>query len=176
MEPFLASPEALAERTGRSWGDPDVQDALRRASARFRGAVGHPVSRVVGDAIVLNGDGSNLLLLPAAPVVAVTEVKLDDVAITDWELAEDGRLRRWSGWPNAYRNVAVTYTHGYDPVPEDVSDAVLDAAEGTLNANPGVTSMAVGGESVTFDRVSAGGVTQAWIDTVERYHIGRDRP
>lgn len=169
----LAEPTDLATRTGRSATDPQLLQALQRVSDRFRGAVGYPVTRVTGDVVVLDGDGSTTLLLPAAPVAAVTQVLVDGVAVTDWELASDGRLRRWSGWPRRYGAVSVTYTHGYTVVPKDVADAVLEAAEAALTGQPGVQAMAVGGESVTYARP---GVTETWSAAVDRYRVGRDRP
>jgi hypothetical protein len=169
----LAEAADLATRTGLASTDLQLLLALRRASDRFRGAVGHPVTEVT-ETVTVNGDGSSVLLLPAAAVSVVTEVKVLGTVVTDWEISVDGRLRRTGGvWPNTYGGVSVTYTHGYTPVPADIQDAVLEAAEADLSAQPGVQSMAVGGESVTYHRA---GATQSWVAAVERYRIGRDRP
>ncbi len=169
----LADVDDLAVRTGRPVGDRSLLSALSRASSRFRGAVRHPVSVIYGDTIVVDGDGSSTLLLPAVPVLAVHDVTVGGVSVTDWELSADGRLRRYSGWPDRFGSITVTYDHGFDPVPDDVTDAVLEMAAATLNVEPGVSSMSVGGESISFVQA---GITQSWSAAVDRYRIGRDRP
>ncbi len=171
---MLANPADLAARTGRPLNDTQLLLALQRASDRFRGAVNHQVSLVTADVVVLDGDGSTTLLLPGSPVVAVAEVRVSGVVVTDWEMSADGRLRRQAGWPNTYGSVQVVYTHGYGSVPPDIEDVVLWAAERELTVQPGVQSMAVGGESVTYAR--GVGASEMWTEVVARHRTGRDRP
>jgi hypothetical protein len=64
---FLADPAELAVALGRAPDDPKVLFALRAATRRFRGQVGHPVTQVVDDVVVLDGNGRTSLLLPVWP-------------------------------------------------------------------------------------------------------------
>ena len=72
----LADPVVLARWANREAEDADVLDAVNSASARFRGAVRHPVSLVADESVWLDGHGGLMLLLPAAPVLAVTTVEV----------------------------------------------------------------------------------------------------
>jgi hypothetical protein len=177
----LADPDELAASLGVPADDPKLLWALKAASRRFRGAVRHPVSFVAGDAVTLDGNGRTSLLLPTAPVVAVTSVLLDGVALvyrTDFDWSADGFLRRLGGcWPDRLRCVDVVYDHGYEPVPEDIAEVVIDQARSLYRIEPGIQTKTVGGQSVTFGVQSAIGVTAQWTDAVVRYQLNRgDRP
>ncbi|MGY4859511.1 hypothetical protein [Cryobacterium sp. AP23] len=170
--PALASVADLATLTGKPATDAKLLLALKRASARFRGAVGHPVSRVSDDVVLLDGDGSRALLLPAAPVIGTTAVEIDGVPITDYRTsAARGILRRPAGWPDDLGNVQVTYSHGYDQVPGDIEDAVLEQAELQYKVLAGVQQASLGAQSVTFGVQASVGVTQRWAECVARYQL-----
>lgn len=149
--------------------------ALRRASDAFAGAVHFPVLRTENDKVLLRCDGSRNLILPARPVEAAS-VQLDGGEV---EVAGEspgspllldrrlGILSRAAGWPD--RDVVlVTYTHGYpeDKIPGDIQDAVLERASYVAETLGFVDSESKGPFSRSF------GVTQQWVDTVERYRIG----
>ncbi|MEU3826453.1 mobile element protein [Streptomyces sp. NPDC029080] len=181
MADLLADPEELAASLGVQATDPKLLWALTAASRRFRGAVRHPVSLVAGDVVTLDGTGQQALLLPSAPVIAVTSVKLDGVTITlgaDYEWSADGILRRIGGcWPDRLRCVEVAYDHGYAVVPEDIQEVVVDQARALYRIDPGVQTKTVGGQSVTFGVQAAIGVTAQWTAAVQRYELNRgDRP
>lgn len=178
---FLANPSELAVWLGIADTDPKLTSALAAASRRFRGAVRHPVTLVSSDSITLDGNGTQSLLLPAAPVVSVESVELDGEALvlnTDYEWSADGYLRCLSGyWPNRLRCIALTYTHGYAMIPEDIQEVVLDQARAIYAITPGVQQKTVGSQSVTFGAQAATGVTAQWSTTVERYRLNAgDRP
>lgn len=167
---LLAAPEALAERLGVDATDPRVWDALRSASARFRAAVRHPVSRVEGDTVVLDGTGAVSLLLPAAPVIAVERVTVDGAEVTEAvQCSRDGMLRYDAGFPDGLGVIEVVYTHGYEPVPDEIADVVLSAAETAYAGAGDVASMTVGGEQVTFRQ----GVSHTWSVVAEQYRLNR---
>jgi hypothetical protein len=177
----LAAPEELAASLGVPAEDPKLLWALNAASRRFRGAVRHPVSRVIDDSITLDGNGLESVLLPAAPVVSVGSVQLDGAALTagtDCDWSADGFLRRIGGcWPDRLRCIQVTYSHGFDPVPEDIQEVVIDQARSLYAIRPGLASMTVGGQSFQFGTQAAIGVTAQWTAAVERYQLNRgDRP
>lgn len=177
----LADATELAVWLGVPATDAKLLAALNAASRRFRGAVRHPVSLVAGDTIVLDGRGQESILLPAAPVTAVSSVELDgepldvDVAYA-WSV--DGFLRRLGGyWPDRLRCIEVTYSHGYAMVPEDIQEVVIDQARAIYSVQPGVQQKTVGSQSVTFGAQAATGVTAQWSAMVEKYQLNRgDRP
>ena len=179
---FLADPAELAALTGLAVDDARLRAALLAASRRFAGAVRHPVRLVEADESVLDGNGTATLLLPAAPVTAVSLVEVAGVALTADEYAwsADGLLERESGWPRARRNVRVIWSHGYDPVPGMVADAVATAAHIALNTEPGLSTLSVGGMSVSYATRFGGavsGATEAWSAAVETYRLNRgERP
>lgn len=171
MAEYLADVDVLAARLNVPVTDPVMLAALRGASQRFRTAVGHTVSRVDNEEIVLDGDGSTVLVLPSPRVIAVHSVTVDGSPVTvEW--SQSGTIRYSAGFPDAWGAVRVVYSHGWEPVPDDVAEAVMDAAEMAYHATPGLESMTVGGESLRF---ASGGVTQGWADTVEAYKVGGAR-
>lgn len=174
---LLADPADLAALTGLSVDDPRLRAALLGASRRFAGAVRHPVRLIEADETVLDGNGTATLILPAAPVTTVSVVELAGVALTPDEYAwsADGLLERDSGWPRARRNVRVIWSHGYDPIPGAVSDVVLQAAHIALNTEAGLSSVSVGGVSMSFatGANAAQGATEVWADVVASFRINR---
>lgn len=170
--PLLASKKLLAERTGRSESDPELEAELRAASSRFRDQVRRPISRIKDDTIVLDGGGRRNLRLPSAPVDEVSKVRIDGQD-TDVMVSRDGLIRRKDGriFPDDYGNVEVTYTHGFDPVPEEIEEVVIDSAAGRLATERGLSSLQVGGITQSFSKAEQSGVTQAWSDTVARWRI-----
>ncbi|GAA4911286.1 hypothetical protein [Streptomonospora salina] len=175
---LLADPQDLADVVGVPVDDPMMRARLKAASRRFLGAV-RPVSftPVDGATFWLNGDGSNVLLLPVCPVRAVHAVEAEGQALAEdgFEWSEEGVLKRLERWPDRLRSVEVTCDHGFTAVPDDVQEVVLDQAEATYNIKKGVQSLSVDGQAVTFGTQSAVGVTQAWSDAVERYSLRGDR-
>jgi hypothetical protein len=173
---FLAAPEELAIWLGKPANDPKLLAALRAATRRFRGAVGHDVDLVTDDVATLDGNGRESLLLPVWPTTAVTSVVLDEVALvegTDFSWSDAGMLRRLNYylWPNRLRCLVVTYSHGWDPIPEDIQEAVIDQARTMFTVPAGVQSKAVGGQSVTFGSTAAVGVSDQWSKAVARHKV-----
>jgi hypothetical protein len=172
---YLADPADLAVWLGVPADDAKLLQALGAASSRFRGAVRHHVSFVAGDTVTLDGNGKESLLLPAAPVTAVTSVRLDGEVLiydTDYRWSQDGFLRRVGRcWPDKLRCVEVVYSHGYQQIPEDIAEVVIDQARAQYTVRPGLTSMTVGGQQVGFGAQASVGVTAQWTTMVEKYRI-----
>lgn len=175
---LLADPDRLAAWLPVPADNPKLLEALRAASSRFVGAVHHPVRLVTGDAITLYGDCTDRLLLPAAPVQTVTSVTVDGTVLTehvDFRVRRDaGILRRygcaiWDDWAE----VDVVYGHGYDPIPDDIQDVVIEQARTIYRLQPGVQSIQAGGESITYGAQAAVGVTTQWTTAVESYRLNR---
>lgn len=144
-------------------GSADAMDlALRRASARVRRYTRQDITFVADETVELSG-GERVLRLPQYPLVVdgghlLTVVEVADFSGVEWTAIEDRDYSRlgneltrgypWQaptrlmGWPwNRPQGVwapkvRVTYSHGYDEVPDDIVDVVLDLA--TMNlTNPG---------------------------------------
>lgn len=172
---LLAFPEDLAVWLPVPADDPKLLAALTAASRRFAGAVRHPVARVTGDTVTLYGDGTDRLLLPAAPVVAIAQVLLDGAAVTDYRVRRDAGVLRRDGcgsWPD-WAEIEVTYDHGWDPIPVDVQEAVIDQARTIYRVQPGVQTVQAGGESITYGLQAAVGVTSQWTAAVEAHRLNR---
>jgi len=178
---YLADPADLAVWLGVPASDAKLLQALGASSSRFRGAVRHPVTFVAGDVVTLDGNGRESVVLLAAPVAEVTSVMLDGVALVegdDFTWSSDGFLRRSGGcWPDRLRCIEVTYSHGHQVIPEDISEVVIDQARAMYTVLPGVQTRQVGGQSVTFGTQAAIGVTAQWTTAVERHQLNAgDQP
>ncbi|NUM48732.1 MAG: hypothetical protein HUU38_28835 [Anaerolineales bacterium] len=104
--------------------------ALGEATAAIRNYTRQYLSRVEDDTITLDAPHGRRLFLPELPVVSVETVIEESVALvanTDYRLDGAGLLHRlkgnvWNFWGTSegLQNIEVTYTHGYDPIPDDI--------------------------------------------------------
>jgi hypothetical protein len=171
--PLLAPADDLATKLGIPATDARLLVALRSASARFRGAVRWQVHEVSDAVLTVNGTGTRDLALPARDVTAVSAVLVDGAAVeVEWD--EDGLLTRKDCrlWPRGRRNVAATVTFGFSTIPDDIAEAVQDQAEVAYNILRGLSSKQVGGITLTYGQTEAVGVSQAWVEAVDRYRLG----
>lgn len=134
---------------------------LEVASATIQAYTRQTISEVSGDAVELKGTWEHVLELPERPVTAVASVSVDGVAqtVTTDYLVVKNELRRpnaeyhnWqmpsndfypfakTGWGGPSSIVAVTYTHGFDPVPDDIKGVTLQLAT-RMWSNPEVVAM-----------------------------------
>lgn len=167
--PALASLDDLKVKVG---GNPDVEKlqlSLDLASARFRGQTNNPIS-LTTETISLDTQGACRLVLPVVPVQSVQSVELFGQAI-DFEWSATGSIRFTQPLPDAYNALSVTYTHGYDPVPDDIRDVVLEQAAAIYNLLPGVMSYTVGAESRSYSTALTVGTTAQWAAMVGKYKI-----
>lgn len=172
----LATLLDLATLTGLPETEPRLALALRRASGAFVDAVGWPVVLTTDEVILLRGDGSQELILPARPVISasvvideVTEVATDDPA---GPLVLDGRLgvlTRRAGWPGLVR---LKWTYGYRDIPEGIVDVVLERAAHIAEDLGLYASISTGSLSETYAAGVTGGATERWVQTVARYQVG----
>ncbi|WP_331445862.1 mobile element protein [Streptomyces xanthochromogenes] len=172
---FLAEPAELASWLGTAENDPKTLNALRAATRRFRGAVGHDVT-LATDTVVLDGNGREALLLPVWPATEVASVDLDGEALvdgTDYAWSEAGILRRLCRrcWPDSLRCLTVTYSHGWETVPGEIQEAVIDQARSMFYVRPGVQSMTTGAQSVSYGAQASVGVTDQWSQAVARHKV-----
>jgi hypothetical protein len=132
--PPLASVDDLAAVLGEDCiaaNDPRALAALNGASALARMIARQTISAVADDVVELSTAGPELWL-PERPVTDVAEIDVTDCFVADPVLApgsycwsSNGRVQG----PFSYNGrVLVTYSHGYNPVPDDVRFAVADIA------------------------------------------------
>lgn len=180
--PPLATAADLA--AAGATGSAEAMDlALRRASARVRRYTRQDITFVSDDTVELCG-GERVLRLPQYPLLVddghpLTVVEVADFSGVEWTAIEDRDYSRlgneltrgypWQaptrlmGWPwNRPQGVwapkvRVTYSHGYDEVPDDIVDVVLDLA--TMNlSNPGnLREVAIDDYRQVFASESIGG-------------------
>ncbi|WP_018130709.1 head-tail connector protein [Effusibacillus pohliae] len=108
IEPADTTEDALLERL------------IDRASSMLERKYGRPLKERAFTDDVYNGSGDPYLVLRTYPVT-VTEVKIDDVPIlsTDYVVQlENGILVRRGIWPEGIGNIKVSFTGGYQTVPD----------------------------------------------------------
>lgn len=193
----LATIEDFVERYGLASPTPDaarIQTSLEIASATIRR--GRRIfTRVTDDTVRVNGPGGLSILLPSdrLPVVAIASVKnLDRVGVeytidpADYDWSDNGVIhlnwgagwdatRRW--WTTRRGGVVVTYTHGYDPVPDDVAGVCLDMAKRLYDAAASTTSGAdvrsetLGDYTITYQSTGAGALLQSEVDILSEFEL-----
>lgn len=170
---FLATPEDLAVLVRKSSTDPKVRLALKRASGRFRDAVGYPVSLTTDDVLTRLGDGTDTMFLKAAPVLAVSVTSGGETIPPDsYQLdAENGILyavdKAWN-WRTPF---TITYTHGYADIPEGIQDAVLEQATTICLSFAHVQQETALTNNASYGQAATVGVTQKWVDAVATYSL-----
>lgn len=167
--------------------------ALEGASGVVRKFTGQTFDLVEDDEVYLSGRGTYEFVLPQLPVGDITEVETldaDDVgtAVTTYRFDPDtGVVHRTDAtWPIGFRNIHVTYDHGYilpgegDPtLPDEIrsTTAQIAARLYTLSTAGGtVTSETIGSYSYTADATeSASSSTVAGLTDTEALVLARYR-
>ena len=161
----------------RTLDSTQATQAITDASGLVRAIARQTISFVANDTVQIEG-GDRRLKLPERPLIVddehpLTVVELGDlggVDVTliehrDYERSGDELIRsypwywnntRLLGWPFNRTlgiwapRVQVTYSHGYQTIPDDVVAITLDVAQ-TIMTNPkGLRSKTVGGYSETY--------------------------
>lgn len=149
-----------------------AERALTAASAAIRNYTKQTIEQVADDEVTFDGKGGARLYLPQLPVVSVSKVVEDGETLvdgTDYKLGAYGILHRLEGneWAEGLQNITVTYTHGYETIPDDIVDVCTRAAArayqlGLRSAEdagvPGVASKQLGDFAVTYASEAGGGV------------------
>lgn len=155
--PHGSAPQAAAEK------------ALRIASALVRRKAGNAFARRTDTVALPIAEGR--VRLPG-PVVAVASVTVAGRVLgsDERELDGDELVLAATALRGCPRRATVTWTHGYDQVPDDVMGIVLDAAARGI-VNPGsVRQESTGQRSVTFATETLGiSLAQIEIDKLTGY-------
>lgn len=103
--------------------------------------------------------------LPLRPVIRVENVTRDGKPVA-WEWDEEAELL----FVNGCTPVSVTFTHGYDRVPDDVLAVVLTAAQHVVTNPQNLRQETVGSISVTYSSETIGAsLSPADKDLLARY-------
>jgi hypothetical protein len=137
--------------------------ALASASAAIRRWTRQTITRVVDDVARLRIIDCDQLVLPQRPVESVSQVMVNALVLDDWVLSGD-RLLRNGGWHRLPGTTTfpdpglaqVTYTHGWDEIPDDVRGVCLDLASATLSNPAMLRQEAIDDYSRTFAAESLG--------------------
>lgn len=143
-----------------------VNRALVEATAAIKNYCRQEIELVEDDEVTLDvAAGRRRLFLPELPVVSVSEVVENEetLVVTDnYQLGQHGILHRAGGraWYAGIQVVTVTYTHGYEDIPDDIVAVCTRAAARAYQAGlkaadaegvPGVASKSLGDFSVAFN-------------------------
>lgn len=152
QRPFQSGEEVLA-----------AERALTEATAAIRNYCRQYLELVEDEEITLDSKGGSWLFLPQLPVVDVSEVIEDDVTLTpddDYILGQHGKLYRvGQTWCKGVQNITITYSHGYETLPDDIVAVCTRAASRAFQAGlravetdavPGVASKSLGDFSVSY--------------------------
>ena len=140
---------------GRIIDDTDAaQQAIDIASSIVITYCNHSIEQVSNDVIVLDGNGTNTLLLPAYPVTNVDSIEVDGEALDpdDYKWSSKGWIKRVDGllFPNQPGIIEVTYDHGYASVPDAIKGVVLSLAARINDGSSGIKQETIGSYSVTY--------------------------
>jgi hypothetical protein len=115
---------------------------------------------VNNDSIVLDGTGTDALMLPELPVNGIDSVAIgdDDPLTVDDDYVLNGQgvlLRAGTTWTVGRQNIAVTYDHGFadEVFPRSVREVALDIAKQIFAqmSTAGITSESLGQYSITYN-------------------------
>lgn len=138
--------------------------AIEEASEVIRNWCHQHIDEVADDAVTLDVEVSSArLFLPELPVTAVSLIVEDGETLVvddDYKLGQHGVLHRVGRrWATGVQIVEVTYTHGYETIPDDVRAVCTRMAARSYQAGlraeeneavPGVTAKSLGDYSVQF--------------------------
>lgn len=151
MPPLPLASTADAARFGYTLPAGQEELFLARASARLRRAAGQQISSTTST-VRLRVD-CGVAVLPGPPVSVVTTVaKLaadGGTALTGWEWDGYDRITCIPWW----RDANFTYTHGFNPVPDELLELVCSVAA-RLGSAPTSGGMEAGVRSESIDDYS----------------------
>jgi hypothetical protein len=154
-----------------------------------------PTEQVTDRTVLLDGTGTRLLALPSLYVTDVSAVSMTDcygetslrpvapvaypslgtATTADVGWSENGVLiwngYLYGGWPSGQRNISVTYSGGYNVLPDDLQ-AALDSVGKRTAGMLGATSRRMGTAAVAFSGVaSEGGLLLVEQMVFDRYRL-----
>ena len=147
--------------------------ALEEATAAIRNWCRQFISVVDDEEITIDTYGGTRIFLPELPVMSVSAVIENGITLTpgdDYALGQHGILHRIGrAWPVGIQTVTITYSHGYDPIPDDVIAIATRASSRAYQAGLraadsdgvlGVSSKSLGDFSVAFSSETGGSISE----------------
>ncbi len=121
MTPLATMNDLDSYHVGYKGQEKLAEKLLQSVSASIRSAAGQPISSGTYT-VTIPSEASRKLDLPTRPVTGVSSVTLDGEAIKDWTLLGNVLYREgmWHTPGQVPVPVTVTFTAGYNPVPEDI--------------------------------------------------------
>lgn len=152
----LVDPYAVAAASNGavSPDDPRLPVLIEGALAAVRAYCGWHVSPVKAETLVLDSECGRSLRLPSGRVLGVSELRIDGVPVPvgEWDWSEAGMIRlRHRRFPDRFRAVSVTLTHGLDDAP-GLAAVVTRSVLGACASPMGATSESAGQMSVRWGR------------------------
>lgn len=155
-----------------------------------------PTTPVVGQTVNLDGNDTNLLVLPSLYVTAVTAVTVTDQLGTVYQATIDQpgtqggqdvgwsvngcliwhpwMLSMYSVWPAGEQNVAVTYSGGYSSIPADLAAVLASLTTRMPQIQSGATSKRLGSATLSYAAaVAAGGLLLVEQMVLDKYRLPR---
>lgn len=149
--------------------------AIEEATAAIQNYCRQEIELVEDDSYTFDVPISRLtkLFLPELPVVSVASVVEDGDTLTegadeDYQIGNLGILYRQGGyWAQGVQIVTVTYTHGYNDLPDEIEAVCVRAASRAFQAGlkaadgegvPGIASKGLGDFNVAFQAEQGGGM------------------
>lgn len=178
-DPFIASEDLVAYLGRGTAGDPGMIIACDAACDVVRTFTEQDFNEGTST-VVLDGTGTDCVLLPQRPVTNAGTVNVAGSSITDYVVADNGRLIRQDAsspasvvaltWPEGRQNVEVTYDHGYsdDDIPRDVRMVALSLAARLIVQGPAIREQ-IGDRVVQY----AGAATE--LTSTERMILSKYR-
>jgi len=148
---------------------------LDDASSLVRQVANLTISLVEDDVVTLDDEdvAGCLLFLPELPVVSVASVVSDGTTLQ----ASTYKVRKWGaielrhGWWPCDADIVVTYTHGWDPVPDWIVSLVCSTVQRAVRpaAINGVQGVTAGSQNVQYASSLAG--VNLWLTRAEEARL-----
>lgn len=156
MPDALVTPQDVAAASGGQVpdGDPRLETLIAGATDAIRLWCGWHVAPVLTETLTLDAEGSASLRIPTGRLITATGLKVDGAPVPDdvWDYSMAGMIRLRRGvFPDRFRAVEVTITHGYERAP--ALAAVITRSVLSACASPmGATREQAGSISATWAR------------------------
>lgn len=167
----FAEPTHLANELGVDFSEQQEAKAMLRlagATAAIQRYCRLTIELATSTDVIFAGNWGADLVLPEVPVVSVASVEVDG---DTWTVNEDYHLHgrilrrgapsvvhqsrfdlegsRLANWGGSNVAITVTYTHGFDPVPDDIRLMCVAIAARGWDSPSGVQAESIGNYSVT---------------------------
>lgn len=111
-------------------GDDDrIQTLINLISDRIEYWCGRKFTKQTYTDELHDGNGDNYLFLKQYPIVSVTEIKRDDIAVDSdyYKVYEDeGFVLKETYWTKGYQNLKVTYEAGFETIPPAIAEIAIE--------------------------------------------------